>query len=270
MVLSGAKARQSTAMRCRRTPDPPARKLTEVRWARVERYPRPQVTGRGATQTSSLAADTAQIIEQILTQIGYPGLLFLMVVENLFPPIPSELVLPLVGFLVASSDMQLVPALIVSTGGSTCGALILYGLARWFGEVRLKAFIARYGRWFAVSEASYDRAAGMLRRNSPAILFWSRFVPVVRSVVSLPAGVAGVPLAGFLFWTALSSLCWNAALITAGMVLGENWPRILPVLDRYEAVLLWAGGALVVALLIRHFVINRRRSRQMSGSGDGD
>lgn len=186
----------------------------------------------------------------VLNGVGYGGLVLLMLAENLFPPMPSELVLPLAGFLVSQDRMALAPAVAASTVGSVLGALVLYGLGRSLGEERSKALLRRYGRGLGFTEAGFDRAAGVLRRRAPAVLFWSRFVPGVRSVVSIPAGVARVPLAVFVLWTTLSSLCWNTALVGAGVLLGRNWTAVLAAMDRYQAVLLWTAGALLAAFVL--------------------
>lgn len=200
--------------------------------------------------TSNLLTELPTHIENTLAALGYPGLFVLMVLENLFPPLPSEMILPLTGFLITLDRMDIAWVLTASVGGSLIGALILYALGRALGEARLKSLLRRYGRYVGLTEAAYDRGAAVLLHRSGSVLFWGRFVPGVRSVISLPAGVVGVPMRQFLAWTFLGSLCWNGVLIGAGMVLAENWIRVLALMDNYELALLWALGALGVGFAV--------------------
>lgn len=208
----------------------------------------------------SQLADLPHLIERVVSHFGYLGLAILMLVENLVPPIPSELILPLAGFLVTLGRMDLVLVLTVSTAGSLTGALVLYGAGRAVGEDRLKSLLARHGRPLGFREEAFERGAMLLRRHSAAVLFWGRFVPGLRSVISLPAGLVRVPLPTFIGWTLLGSLCWNAALVGAGLLLGDNWTRMLSLMDRYETALAWTGVvALVAAVAYASFAARRLR-----------
>jgi membrane protein DedA with SNARE-associated domain len=178
---------------------------------------------RTPTILKILMADSlVQWIEQVISSFGYAGVATLMLLENLFPPIPSEAILPLVGFLVNRGDLAGIPALLAATLGSLVGALVLYALGRWGG----RPLVLRYRRVLRVTEAELDRADGWFDRYGSWIVLFGRMVPFARSVVSIPAGLSEMPVWRFALLTALGSVVWNALLIGAGWFLGENWLRV--------------------------------------------
>jgi membrane protein DedA with SNARE-associated domain len=161
-------------------------------------------------------------IADLIEAFGALGVAFLMALENLFPPIPSELILPFVGFLVGRGEIGFLPALIASTAGSLSGALILYALGRWGG----RNLILRYGRYLRVKEADLDRAEGWFDKYDEWVVLFGRMVPGVRSVVSIPAGMLRTPFLRFVLLTTAGSAAWNTLLLGAGWYLGENWQQI--------------------------------------------
>ncbi len=194
-------------------------------------------------------------VEQVVQSFGLWGVAALMVLENLFPPIPSELVLPLTGFFASRGDLPgFVPALVAATVGSLLGAFVLYGLGRRGG----RPLVLRYGGVLRVKEADLDRADGWFDRYGVALVFFGRMVPGVRSVVSVPAGVSEMPLGRFLALTAAGSAVWNAVLIEAGWYLGENWQRVSAVVGSVSNVILALGLVAVAFLAVRWW---RKRSR---------
>jgi membrane protein DedA with SNARE-associated domain len=178
----------------------------------------------------SLAAWVSDVIQSF----GYAGVAFLMLAENLFPPIPSEVILPLTGFLVGQGDLRFFPALVVATTGSLTGALVLYALGRWGG----RGLILRYGGVLRVKETDLDRADEWFDRYGGAVVLFGRLVPGVRSLVSIPAGLSEMPLGRFIFLTALGSCVWNALLIRLGRLLGENWSQVAGVVGSVSNVVL--------------------------------
>src|SRR5919107_878217 len=197
----------------------------------------------------SLAAWVSDVIQSF----GYAGVAFLMLAENLFPPIPSEVILPLTGFLVEQGGLTFLPALLVATGGSLAGALVLYALGRWGG----RRLILRYGKVLRVKEADLDRADGWFDSYGGAVVLFGRMVPGVRSLVSIPAGLSEMPLGRFVLLTVLGSGVWNTLLIGVGWLLGENWSRVASVVGSVSNVVLvlLAGVALVLGVWwwwIRH------------------
>ena len=182
--------------------------------------------------------------------LGYAGLALLLLLENIFPPVPSEVVLPIAGFLVGRGDLNFAGALAASTLGSVTGALLLYGAGRWGG----RELVLRYGKWLRVSAADLDRAEGWFARYGDAVVLVARVVPVARSIVSIPAGTAKMGLARFTVLTAAGAAVWNAALIGAGYFLGANWGRVSGWVGAYSDVVLVAATIAAAGYLVfRHF-----------------
>jgi membrane protein DedA with SNARE-associated domain len=161
-------------------------------------------------------------VREVVTTAGYPGLAALIFLENLFPPIPSELILPLSGFYVGSGDLAYGWAVLAATIGSLAGALVIYALARFGG----RALLLRHGRWLRIREADLDRADDWFDRHGSWAVLVGRLVPGARSLVSIPAGLSEMPLARFVVLTALGSAMWNAALVGAGWALGRNYQKV--------------------------------------------
>lgn len=199
------------------------------------------------------------LIEQIILTLGYPGLALIMFAENLFPPIPSEVVLPFAGSLVHEGQLSLVGVLLSSTLGATLGTGLFYYLGRRLGEARSRSLIRRYGRWLALDEDDLDRSLALFRRRERSIIFFGRFLPGVRTLISLPAGIARMRLGTFLLYTVLGTLAWNALLVGAGVILGAQWERILNVIDRFETFF-W----LAVVLLLGYFIVMRVQKLRQS------
>ena len=193
--------------------------------------------------------DVGQLVLDVIGALGYLGLALLLIAENLFPPIPSEVVLPLAGFLVGRGDLNLWGAIFAATFGSVAGALILYALGRWGG----RKLVLRYGKWLRVDEKGLRQAEGWFRGYGDWVVLGARVVPVARSIVSIPAGTAKMPLPRFVILTTLGSAAWNSALIGAGVALGANWQVVERWVGSYSNVVLIAVAVLVALLLVyRH------------------
>ena len=173
-----------------------------------------------------LLGGIADWVVRIVQTAGYPGIVALLLLENLFPPIPSELILPLAGFLAVQGQFALPGVWAAATGGSLLGALMLYTLGRVLGEARLRELVKRWGKWLLVDERDLDRGRQWFDRHGGKAVLICRLVPVVRSVISIPAGLEGMPLGRFVLYTLVGSGVWNAALIGAGWLLGNQWQRV--------------------------------------------
>ncbi len=158
----------------------------------------------------------------VYTALGLWGFLLIVILENFIFPIPSELVLPFAGFLAYSGYFSITSFIIVSVIGSVIGSTMSYALGRYGGL----PFIKRYGHWFLLHPKDLDKAHAWFERNGSVAVFICRFLPGVRQISSIPAGAARMPLGSFIFWTALGSLIWNAALIWVGYKLGPAWTRV--------------------------------------------
>lgn len=157
---------------------------------------------------------------------GWPGVLLLMFLENLFPPIPSEVIMPLAGFAVARGQISFVMAILAGIAGTLLGNAFWYELSRAIGAARIKPLFARYGRWFAVDDKDFEKAERTLKRHGPVALFFGRLLPGIRTVISIPAGLIGIPRHVFYMWTALGSTVWITALLIAGYYLEDHYDRI--------------------------------------------
>jgi len=207
--------------------------------------------------------DLSQWVSDVIEAIGYAGVALLVALESIFPPIPSEVVLPFAGFYAGKGEASVVGMILAATVGSVVGAWVLYGVAAWIGPDRLRRFVVAKGRWFGVKERDLDRAEGWFDKRANAAVFLGRCVPLVRSIVSIPAGFRRMPLVRFTVYTALGSLIWNAALIGAGAILGNRWEEV----GDYVAVFQWVV-ILAVVVAVAWFAWTRFVRPRLSRAGD--
>jgi len=221
-----------------------------------------------------MLGDLANWVQDVINQFGYLGVALLVVIENVFPPIPSEIVLPFAGFVAqqgasavnatadaAQSDTTVVGMMIAATVGSVVGALILYFVSAAIGPERLRGIVERFGKWFGVKSSDLVRAEEWFDRRSSAAVLVGRCVPLIRSIVSIPAGFRRMKLTSFVVLTAIGSAVWNIALIGAGAVLGDQWERV----GEYVGVFQWLVIAAVLLLLVRFVVSRLKNRRQQNG-----
>lgn len=198
-------------------------------------------------------------VTNVIEALGYPGLTALVALENVFPPIPSEVILPLAGFMTGQGRFSFVLVVLATTLGSILGALLLYGIGAAIGQRRVTVFVDRYGHYALLTPGDLSRAESWFDRYGPIAVFVGRLVPVVRSLVSIPAGYQRMPLVQFVFLTGFGSLLWNGALVTFGWALGENWH----VIEEYVGWLQYIVIAIAAVLAIR-FVWLRVRARRLA------
>ena len=170
-------------------------------------------------------------ITSVVEGLGYLGVAVLTFLENVFPPIPSELVIPLAGFVAARGELSVVPVIIAGSLGSLAGAVVWYVIGRRIGERRLRAWVDRHGKWLTLSASDVDRAQEWFRRHGGVAVFVGRLIPGVRTFVSLPAGFNAMPFALFLLYSLLGTVAWTAALTYAGVILQASFTRVGSVLD---------------------------------------
>jgi membrane protein DedA with SNARE-associated domain len=200
-------------------------------------------------------------IEEIILTIGYPGITLVMLIENLFPPIPSELVMPFAGFLVGRGTLNLGLAIGAGTLGSVLGAVALYYIGMWAGEPLVRPFVQRFGKWFLISEADLDRTLHLFTTRGDLIVLGGRVIPIVRSLISLPAGMNRMPMGRFLLFTTIGSLVWTSLLTIGGVWLGANWELVITWVEQYQrvvAVLIVIGAAVFVVQRIYRLRLMRK------------
>jgi membrane protein DedA with SNARE-associated domain len=211
----------------------------------------------------------SEIISQILAWVqnvvasgSYPGLVFVMFLENVFPPIPSEVIMPLAGSLVAQGRMTFLGVWLAGIIGSVLGAVVLYYIGMFAGDVVIRNFLARYGRWVGISIGDYERALSVFHKYGEWIVLIGRVIPLVRSLISIPAGAEHMSMPKFLFFTTLGSAVWSGLLAYAGVLVGENWHEIEGLIGQYQDVtiiVLAVLTVLVIAFFVYRWYVNRNK-----------
>ncbi|NBE53067.1 DedA family protein [Streptomyces boluensis] len=202
-----------------------------------------------------------QWVTGLMDTLGAPGAGLAIALENLFPPLPSEVILPLTGFAASTGQLSLAGALFWTTAGSVVGALALYGVGALLGRDRTVAIAARLP---LVKVADIERTEAWFTRHGTKAVFFGRMIPVFRSLISVPAGVERMPLPTFLWLTALGSALWNTLFVLAGYALGENWAQVTGYVSTYSTVVLGAAAAAVLLFVALRIVrrtgpVRRRR-----------
>jgi len=185
-------------------------------------------------------------VEQIISSMGYVGLYLVMFLENVFPPIPSEVVLPLAGSLTLTGRFSIFWITIIGMLGSLTGAFLFYGLGKWLGESQVRTIIEKYGRYALLSTDDLDRSLEWFDKYDDWVIFFSRMVPIVRSLISIPAGIATMKITKFSFYTILGTALWSFLLAIGGRLLGEQWPLIAEFINTYQNIVLVVTAAAVL------------------------
>jgi membrane protein DedA with SNARE-associated domain len=206
-------------------------------------------------------SDLADWVTDIIDRLGYLGVAMLVALENLFPPIPSEIVLPFAGFVARDGRATLIGMLVAATIGSLLGAWALYGVSAAIGPERLHRFVTHHGRWFRVTSTDISKAERFFDRRAVVAVTLGRCVPLVRSLVSIPAGFRRMPFATFTLYTAIGSLIWNTGLIGAGYVLRQNWNDVEPVLSVAQYVVIAGTVGAIGWFVWRRFLLPSARAR---------
>jgi len=185
----------------------------------------------------------ADRIAEIFNQLSYWGVALAMLLENVFPPIPSEAVLPAAGLSARRGDLSVVGVIVAATIGSLAGAILWYYVGRWIGTERLRRWSERSGRYVGFSPKDIDRADAWFDRWGKAVVFFGRMVPGIRTLVSVPAGVAGMPLVQFTIYSAAGSAIWSTLLVLLGWWAGRSSKT-------FEHAISWTGIAVVAAVAV--------------------
>lgn len=201
-----------------------------------------------------MLSNLADWVTDVIDSLGYLGVAFLVALENIFPPIPSEIVLPFAGFVASDGDANLIGMIVAATIGSLIGALILYGVSAWVGPDRVGQIVIRYGRWLRLTTDDVVKAERWFDRYSNRAVLVCRCIPLIRSLISIPAGFRRMPVGQFVLYTTIGSAIWNTALIGAGYLLRSSWHDVEPVLSWFQYIVV-----AVIIVAFAWFVWSRRR-----------
>lgn len=208
--------------------------------------------------------DLAQSVRDIVLQLGYSGLFVLIVLESTMVPVPSLLVMPFAGYLASQGQLSLPGILAINSGAALTGSLLSYTL----GAAGGKPLLVRYGKYVFVRAKDLQRTEQYFARHGGKTIFIGRFLPVVRHLISIPAGIARMPLPHFLTLTFLGATLWGGGLMVLGYELGSRWEAVATKAKRVDLAIAVGVVLLILALSIR-FVLRRRRERSAAGSEPG-
>ena len=207
-----------------------------------------------------------EIMLSIMEQFGYLGVFLLIAIENIFPPIPSEAVLLFGGFMTTQAQLNIVIMIITATLGSLVGGIVLYFVGKIFNKERLKKMISgKIGKLLRLKVEDIDKADKWFDEKGNKTVFFCRFIPIVRSLISIPAGMSEMPFGKFLLYTTAGSAIWNTVLLTIGNQLGENWANMITVFEQYShitlivlAIIFVLGGLLFYWKKTNKFLFKRK------------
>ena len=217
-------------------------------------------------------ADTIDALPTLISQavatnpmLGYLAIGLVMLLENVIPPIPSEVVMPLAGFLVQQGKLGLVPAVVAGVVGTVLGAWFWYGIGRLVNEEQLERWVRRRGRWLGLQPQALAESRRWFNRHGVAVVFWGRIIPGIRTLVSVPAGIEMMPQRTFLAWTTAGSLLWVVILTLMGQALGEGYKRVAVWIEPFADLIKLLVGVAVAAgilwLLVKAIQQLRRSDR---------
>jgi len=185
-----------------------------------------------------------------MEQFGYLGVAFLIMIENLFPPIPSEVILTFGGFMTTTTELNIPLMIVAATIGAVVGAAILYGLGTLLDVERLDKIVDKYGNILRITHADIHKADSWFDRYGFWTVFFCRFVPLIRSLISLPAGMANMNFGLFLLFTTVGTVIWNTVLIYLGAAVGSQWETIVHYMDIYSNIAYVILGIIGIAVII--------------------
>lgn len=202
-----------------------------------------------------------QLID-FMNQFGYIGIVLLIALENVFPPIPSEVILTFAGFMTLAADLTITGSVIAATSGAVIGAGLLYGIGRWLNVTRLERLInSRLGRSLRLKQTDIEKAQRLFNRHGRKTIFFGRFIPVVRSLISIPAGMTKMPWRPFVLLTACGTMIWNIVLIGLGRLAGRAWNQVSGAVDTFSTIITVGLVGLFILGAIWYYVKRIRPAR---------
>ncbi|MBQ8044572.1 MAG: DedA family protein [Clostridia bacterium] len=195
-----------------------------------------------------------EIIIEIMNQFGYIGICLLILVENVFPPIPSEVILTFGGFMTTQSEMSVLGVILVATIGSVLGAIVLYLVGRLINKDVIEKWLdGKVGKILRFKRVDVEKANSWFERKGKWTVLFCRCIPIVRSLISIPAGMSKMAFTPFILLTTLGSAVWNTVLVALGNIAGNSWEKISRIIDKFSDVILVVLIVAVVVFLVYHF-----------------
>ncbi len=197
----------------------------------------------------------------IITILGYPGVFISVFLESFFAPIPSEIILPFSGFVASMGEMNIVLVILIATVAAYLGSLPFYYVGKW-GEKPLLKFVSKYGKYLFIEQSDVDMVFNLFSKHGNGVVFFGRLIPIVRTLISFPAGVAKMHFLKFSVYTLLGSLIWNIILTYTGYILGDHWEGVSGWVSKYESAII---GVIILFLIlyiargIKNRVMSRRK-----------
>lgn len=182
----------------------------------------------------------ASWIVNVISALGYPGIVLTMAIESALIPLPSEIIMPFSGYLVSTGQFSLIWVAVAGAIGNVIGSLVAYGLGYWGHERVVRRFIRKYGKWILLTEEELDKAEKLLHKYKDLVVVGSRVLPGIRTVISLPCGIAKLPLTRFIVLTFVGSFIWSYFLAWVGLKMGENWDTLGPIFHKADIFIILA------------------------------
>jgi len=177
----------------------------------------------------------------IISTFGYPGVFICMTIESALIPLPSEIIMPFSGYLVSTGQFSLLGISLAGAFGNLTGSLIAYALGYWGKEKVVRRFLRKYGKWILHTEHDLDKTTTLFKKRGEAIAFFTRLLPGIRTVISLPAGIAAMPMKRFIFYTFTGSFIWSLFLGYLGKVMGDNWETLGSYFHKIDFIIVALG-----------------------------
>ena len=212
---------------------------------------------------SAIETQLIPLLEQLYRSVGYLGIVLAMAIESACIPVPSEIILPMAGWMVSRGEFNFWLAALAGTVGCVLGSAVAY----WVGAIGGRPLLDRYGRYVLISPHDLDVADRWFNRHGEAVIFFSRILPVIRTFISLPAGIARMNFGRFVLYTAIGSFIWSVALVWAGKALGDNWETVRGALQKFD-YLIGAVVILAVGWYIYHHVSGAFRVPRKNAQGE--
>ena len=205
-----------------------------------------------------------EIIINLMNQFGYIGIFLLIAIENIFPPIPSEVILSFGGYMTTYSNLNVPLVILSATLGSLLGAIVLYAIGKILNKERLMKIVSgKVGKILRLKKEDIESADKWFDTKGEKCVFFCRFIPIVRSLISIPAGMSEMNIPKFLIYTTIGSLIWNSVLVVVGSIVGENWENIVNIFDTYSTITLIVL-IIIFILFVVWFYKKRAKKQQVS------